>query len=64
MNAWCIENGFNPDDLTDIMLEYSKHTVWPTQNLFFGGAHTVMNTAGTFSATGDPRRGGATAIAG
>ena len=57
-----IENGFKPDDLTDIMLEYSKHTVWPTQNLFFGGAHTVMNTAGTFSATGDPRRGGAAAI--
>jgi gamma-glutamyltranspeptidase/glutathione hydrolase len=58
-----IENGFRPDELTDVILEYPKHTVWPTQNLFFGGAHTVMSDAGNFYATGDPRRGGAATIA-
>ena len=57
-----IENGFNPEALTDIMLEYPKHTLWPTQNLFFGGAHTVMSKGANFYATGDPRRGGAAAI--
>ncbi|MGW8228187.1 MAG: gamma-glutamyltransferase [Gammaproteobacteria bacterium] len=59
-----IENGFKPSELIDIMLEYPQHTVWPTQNLFFGGAHTVMSDTGNFYATGDPRRGGAAAIVG
>ena len=57
-----IENGFKPNELIDIMLEYPQHTVWPAQNLFFGGAHTVMSDAGNFYATGDLRRGGAAAI--
>jgi len=56
-----IENGFKPDELIDIMLEYPQHTVWPTQNLFFGGAHTVMSDANNFYAIGDSRRGGAAA---
>ena len=56
-----IENGHQPNELIDIMLEYPQHTVWPTQNLFFGGTHTVMSDAGKFSATGDARRGGAAA---
>jgi gamma-glutamyltranspeptidase/glutathione hydrolase len=58
-----IEHGFKPDELTDVMLEYPKHTVWPTQNLFFGGAHTVLSDTGNFYACGDPRRGGAVAKA-
>ena len=58
-----IENGFNPEELTEIMLEYPRHTVWPSQNLFFGGAHTVVNENSNFYAAGDPRRGGAAAVA-
>ena len=58
-----VEKGFNSDALNTMLLEYPHHTLWPSQNLFFGGAHTVMRDAGQFYAAGDPRRGGATAIA-
>jgi len=58
-----IEDGFTPAALEDIKATYPRHTVWPNLNLFFGGAHTVMSDAGTFSAGGDPRRGGVAIIA-
>ncbi|WP_420349188.1 gamma-glutamyltransferase family protein [Pelagibius sp.] len=36
---------------------------WPKHNLFFGGVHGVARRAGgTFSAAGDPRRGGAARV--
>jgi gamma-glutamyltranspeptidase/glutathione hydrolase len=38
--------------------------VWPEHNLFFGGVHAATRRAdGGFAAGGDPRRGGAVAIA-
>jgi gamma-glutamyltranspeptidase/glutathione hydrolase len=38
--------------------------VWPEHNLFFGGVHAATRGAdGGFAAGGDPRRGGAVAIA-
>ncbi len=58
-----IEDGFKPEALEDITAVYPHHTVWPNLNLFFGGAHTVMSDAGTFSASGDPRRGGVAIVA-
>jgi len=37
--------------------------LWPRDNLFFGGVHTVLRHAdGSFSAAGDPRRGGSACI--
>ena len=42
---------------------YPKHTVWPDLNLFFGGAHTVLNDDNDYSAIGDPRRGGVAIVA-
>jgi len=59
-----IEDGFKPDELQKIKAIYPKHTVWPNLNLFFGGAHTVMSNVDSFSACGDPRRGGVAVIAG
>ena len=58
-----LEKGFNPEALDDILKEYPQHTLWPSQNLFFGGAHTVMRDGDHFYAAGDPRRGGMAAIA-
>ena len=58
-----IESGFDSQELTSLLLAYPKHMLWPSQNLFFGGAHTVMSDAGHFYAVGDPRRGGAAASA-
>lgn len=58
-----LEKGFKPDALSAALQEYPHHTLWPSQNLFFGGAHTVMRDSGHFYAAGDPRRGGAAAIA-
>ena len=58
-----IENGFKPDELMEIITQYPRHTVWPNLNQFFGGAHTVMSDATTFSASGDPRRGGVAVVA-
>jgi gamma-glutamyltranspeptidase/glutathione hydrolase len=58
-----IEGGFKPDQLVNVKAAYPKHTVWPDLNLFFGGAHTVMSDSNTYSATGDPRRGGVAIVA-
>jgi gamma-glutamyltranspeptidase/glutathione hydrolase len=58
-----IEGGFKPDELVNVKAAYPKHTVWPDLNLFFGGAHTVMSDSNTYSATGDPRRGGVAIVA-
>jgi gamma-glutamyltranspeptidase/glutathione hydrolase len=46
-------------------LEASGHRVvrWPRQNLFFGGVHAVGRRDGVLSGGGDPRRGGAVALA-
>ncbi len=59
-----VEGGFNPDDLIEVSTTYPKHTIWPDLNLFFGGAHTVMRDNHTYTASGDPRRGGVAIVAG
>ncbi len=38
--------------------DYPDHRVWDSQNLFFGGTHTVCWDGRGFSGAGDPRRGG------
>jgi gamma-glutamyltranspeptidase/glutathione hydrolase len=53
-----IEGGFQHDNLVTLKNTFPSHTVWPAQNLFFGGAHTVMRSGDSFSGAGDPRRGG------
>jgi gamma-glutamyltranspeptidase/glutathione hydrolase len=41
-----------------------RQHLWPEQNLFFGGVHTVsIRPGGIFDGAGDPRRGGAVAYA-
>jgi gamma-glutamyltranspeptidase/glutathione hydrolase len=57
-----IEAGFNADVLTPILAAWPDHTLWSSQNLFFGGAHTVMRDGTTFHGAGDPRRGGVAVI--
>jgi gamma-glutamyltranspeptidase/glutathione hydrolase len=57
-----IEAGFDADGLDPILAAWPDHTVWGSQNLFFGGAHTVMRDGMTFHGAGDPRRGGVAII--
>ena len=45
--------------------EWPDHRLWPEPNMFFGGVHAVEQMAdGVFRGAGDPRRGGAVAVAG
>ena len=53
-----IEGGFDQHNLNELQKTFPQHTLWPTRNLFFGGAHTVMRDGDNFSGAGDPRRGG------
>jgi len=59
-----IEAGFSDAAMQSLKAEWPGMKHWPGANLFFGGVHGVKRSAkGEFSAAGDPRRGGATAIA-
>ena len=53
-----VENGYHHHDVVRLQSKYPTHTIWPSQNLFFGGAHTVVSKNGYFVGAGDPRRGG------
>ncbi len=41
-----------------LLADFPDHHLWPEQNIFFGGTHTVALHKGQFQGTGDPRRGG------
>lgn len=57
-----IEGGINPKELSELQKDFPKHTIWPTQSLFFGGAHTVMRDGGALQGVGDLRRGGTATV--
>ncbi len=60
-----LEPGFSGAALDALEAEWPGVEQWPATNLFFGGVHAVERLAnGEFRAAGDPRRGGAVAIAG
>ena len=59
-----VERGFSAAALESLQLEWPGVEQWPNANLFFGGVHAVERLSnGEFRAAGDPRRGGAVAIA-
>jgi gamma-glutamyltranspeptidase/glutathione hydrolase len=63
-NQLSVEPGFSNDALEALDKEWPGAKQWPDINLFFGGVHAVGRLAnGEFRAAGDPRRGGAVAIA-
>ena len=60
-----VEAGFSDAAMASLQSEWPGLEQWPGTNLFFGGVHAVERLAsGEFCAAGDPRRGGAVAIAG
>jgi len=59
-----VESGFSAAAMESLLSEWPGLEQWPGSNLFFGGVHAVERLAnGEFRAAGDPRRGGAVAIA-
>jgi gamma-glutamyltranspeptidase/glutathione hydrolase len=53
-----IEAGFAERELAALRRDWPDHRDWPEPNLFFGGVHTVLQTARGFSGAGDLRRDG------
>ncbi len=63
-NHMSLENGFSEAAVQSLQDSWPDTELWPGTNLFFGGVHAVERLAsGEFTAAGDPRRGGATALA-
>ena len=59
-----VEPGFSSAALEALEAEWPGVKQWPDSTCFFGGVHAVERLAnGEFRAAGDPRRGGAVAIA-
>ena len=59
-----VESGFPEATLESLQAEWPGVRQWPGTNLFFGGVHAVERLSnGEFRAAGDPRRGGAVALA-
>ena len=59
-----MEKGFAQDALQALEHTWPGIEQWQQANLFFGGVHAVERLAnGEFHAVGDPRKGGAVAIA-
>lgn len=59
-----VEKGFSDAALIAFEDSWPGVEHWPEPNLFFGGVHAVERLAnGEFRAAGDPRKGGAVAIA-
>jgi gamma-glutamyltranspeptidase/glutathione hydrolase len=54
-----VEGGFRSNEIERLITHYPDNEVWDDLNLFFGGAHTVMQDQRKFTGFGDPRRGGA-----
>lgn len=57
-NHLSVEGGFRDNQLKPLVGHYPDHKVWKSNNLFFGGTHSVSNGPQGFSGVGDPRRGG------
>jgi gamma-glutamyltranspeptidase/glutathione hydrolase len=53
-----IEGLFDARVIEQLRAVFPRCQVWPDRNLFFGGAHTVMQRDRVFSGAGDARRGG------
>ena len=59
-----MEQGFSEAAFESLQATWPGAEKWPESNLFFGGVHAVEHLAnGDFKAAGDPRRGGAVALA-
>jgi gamma-glutamyltranspeptidase/glutathione hydrolase len=59
-----VEAGFPESAVGRLRERFPEHHLWPTVNLFFGGAHSVLRRAdGSIDGAGDPRRGGVAAFA-
>ena len=53
-----LEQGFQPATLETLITQYPNSKVWENINLYFGGAHCVMQQGTQLIGAGDPRRGG------
>jgi len=53
-----VEPGLAAATLDALRAQYPGLRTWSSQNLFFGGTHTVCWDGRNFSGAGDPRRGG------
>ncbi len=53
-----IEPGLAATTVDALRVQYPKLRTWSSQNLFFGGTHTVCWDGHNFTGAGDPRRGG------
>jgi gamma-glutamyltranspeptidase/glutathione hydrolase len=63
-NSLSAEPGFSELTLEALEAVVPECHLWPEQNLFFGGVHTVsVKHGGVFDGAGDPRRGGVVAYA-
>ncbi len=52
-----LESNFSPQIVRQLKKRFSRVKVWPGFNMFFGGAHTVLQRAdGEMAGTGDNRR--------
>ena len=59
------EQGFGEDGIGAVTAVWPDFRLWPEPNMFFGGVHAVERLPdGRFRGAGDPRRGGAVALAG
>ncbi len=59
-----IEAGWPDETVAALAALWPDHRVWPDRSMFYGGVHAVERASnGALAAVGDPRRGGAAAIA-
>jgi len=58
-----IEHGHGDATERHLAAAFAAHQIWPDRNFFFGGVHGAAfdPNASTFTAAGDPRRGGSVA---
>ena len=54
-----IEPGFNDSAVKATFSDQEQLILWKKKNMFFGGVHTVMRSAGMIEGAGDKRRNGA-----
>jgi gamma-glutamyltranspeptidase/glutathione hydrolase len=57
------ENGLDSAVLESLKVMFPNTTVFPDTNMFFGGVHLAGRTVTGYDGMGDPRRGGAVALA-
>lgn len=60
-NVFSVEPGFDEWAIRNAVLPADNLVLWKQKNMFFGGVHTVRETAGLIEGAGDPRREGAVA---